>query len=147
MLEDCASLPYTTVVALQLLMLKRVGDTSLVWYWLATRSLEWVGCECKSTYALLPSTCTLAIKVLATKQSTNAYLVSLVNATRTCMDTELMDTELIAATNTCIVPNLFIISIEVHAKLAVPNQTTSSATNHDKLLKTMLCAGMQHKSY
>ena len=82
-LEDYASLSYTTVVGLQLLMLKRVGDTSLVWYWLATRLLEWVSCECKSTYALLPSTCTLAIKVLATKQLTNAYLVSLVNATRT----------------------------------------------------------------
>ena len=60
---------------------------------------------------------------------------------------ENMDTELIAATNTCIVPNLLIISIEVRAKLATPNQTTSSATDRDKLLKTMLCVGMQHKSY
>ena len=60
---------------------------------------------------------------------------------------ENMDTELIAATNTCIVPKLFIVSIEVRAKLATPNQTTSSATDRDKLLKTMLCVGMQHKSY
>ena len=58
---------------------------------------------------------------------------------------ENMDTELIAATNTCIVPNLFIVSIEVRAKLTTPNITTSSATDRDKLLKTMLRVGMQHK--
>ena len=61
---------------------------------------------------------------------------------------ENMDAELIAATNTCIVLNLLIDRLkEVRAKLATPNRTTSSATDRDKLLKTMLCAGMQHKSY